>query len=594
MCGIFGVAGSEQPSESQLRNLAAMIRHRGPDSDGYFRTTNCALGMVRLSILDLKTGDQPFYSPDGSVAVVCNGEIYNYRELREEFSQAGHLFRSGSDIEVLPLLYQKYGKDFLSRLNGMFGLALHDSRTGSLILARDRFGVKPIYYHFNEAEMSLHFGSEIRTILRTMDRAPTPDLKALNAFLDLIYVPQPTTGFEGIRKLEPGTALIFNGQSIETFAFGKLSSVPNTTRIGWEAACEKVEQLLKKSVHSQLVSDVPVGVFLSGGIDSSLVSAFAAQTSPESLWAFHLDWENSSGKQSELPYARSVANRYGLNLDILKINDSELMALLPKLVWHLEEPCADSAFVPTYLISRYARQKVKVIISGAGGDELFGGYPQHRTPSIAASLLKRALGRPSPSFSYFDAWSSARRDKLKEVFPKYELSPSRVRMDAKFRSFRTLGHARATMNCDLTQYLVDDILQLTDKMTMATSLECRVPFLDNELVDFARTLPVEYILNGNDSKRILRQLATKYLDAGFVKRPKEGFGAPFWEWIFRQRPRFDRLFAGGALEQNGLLHRKALAAIVAREDMGIYWRAFMLELWFRVHIHGENPDAIAL
>jgi asparagine synthase (glutamine-hydrolysing) len=379
--------------------MGRLQQHRGPDGEGHFIDDVIALGMRRLSIIDVAHGNQPFFNKDRSVAVVCNGEIYNYRELREDLRKSGVVFHTGSDVEVIPHLYDRYGMEFVHKLNGMYAIALYDSTRRILYLVRDRLGIKPLYYTVHRNE--LVFSSELKAILAVVGGQPKPDLNAFSTYLELLYIPAPMTPFQDIRKLEPASYLAWEDNRATKVRYWDPDLAIDDGR-SERAWMDDINALLLDSTDLELRSDVPVGSFLSGGVDSSLVTALAARATAQPFSTFHMRWKDVEGKIDESVYARMVSERYGTRETMRDVSQIDLIGLLPKLVWHLEEPFADAAFVPTYLLANIAAEKVKVILSGAGGDELFGGYAHHKRHSLAKSLITGLLHGRYPAFNYYD------------------------------------------------------------------------------------------------------------------------------------------------------------------------------------------------
>ena len=378
MCGIHGVLslnGTRRISDAELRRMGEVARHRGPDDHGDYVDGPLAFGMQRLSIIDVAGGHQPIANEDETVWVVCNGEIYNFRELRSELQARGHRFRTNSDTEVIVHLYEEHGVDAIKRLRGMFGFALWDTRTRKLVIGRDRLGIKPVYY--SVADGQLAFASEAKSLLTLPWIEPQLDREALPHYLNLGYVPAPLTLFEGIRKLPPATTLVAHEGQLTEQSYWRIDRAPEEEGDldHWSG---RLRDALRESVEGQMVSDVPLGAFLSGGIDSSAVVAMMSQVSNEPVRTFSIGFGGASGGQfyNELPYARQIAERYDTVHKEIVVEPS-VVELMPRLIWHMDEPIADTAFVTTYLVSEFARREVTVILSGVGGDELFGGYRRY-------------------------------------------------------------------------------------------------------------------------------------------------------------------------------------------------------------------------
>jgi asparagine synthase (glutamine-hydrolysing) len=565
MCGIAGKLNfrSEEPAGTEeLRRMCSVLRHRGPDDEGLFVEGPLAMGMRRLSIIDLSTGRQPIHNEDESVWVVYNGEIYNFPELRPTLEAKGHRFYTNTDTEVIVHLYEEHGEGFVDHLAGMFGIALWDRRERKLVLARDRLGIKPLYYHLGADR--LVFGSELKAILEDgVDREV--DLQAMHDYLSLNYVPGPRSIFRAIRKLPPAHLLVCRNGQTRLRRYWEppcATGAPTSTR-SEGALAEELEHLLRSTVREHLLSDVPLGVFLSGGVDSGALVALASEVSGGRVKTFSIGFEDPS--YDELADARSVARRYGTDHHEMVVRP-DAASLLPMLVRSFDEPFADSSAVPVYCVSRLAREHVKVVLSGEGGDEVFAGYETYAAYKVA-ELYKRLPGVLS-------------RRLIPGVVRRLPVSHRRVSFDYKAKRFVTgalmppaEGHfwwkvifseeAKAELyangrngfrnpveawreafdrcrsseplsrlqHVDLEIYLPDDILVKADRMSMANSLEARVPYLDHRVVEFAATLPASLKVRGLTKKYLLRKTMASRLPANIVKGRKRGFNVPVPEWI---------------------------------------------------------------
>jgi len=588
--------------------------HRGPDSAGSVISGPVGLAARRLSIIDIAGGDQPLSNEDGTVHVVQNGEIYNYRELREQLVAAGHSFRTRSDTEVLAHLYEERGPAFLEDLRGMFALAIWDARRGRLVLGRDRFGIKPLYYR--EAGGILSFASELKALLRQPGFSREIDLEALQAFLTFNSIPSPYTAFSQARKLPAGHALIWDGGEpvIERFARPRPSAAADQRRERSGTLAPELLEILRDSVRAHLIADVPVGVLLSGGVDSSALTALAAMESEGAVSTFSIGFEQESF--DELEQARLVAERYGTDHHELVVR-ANAVELLPELVDAFDEPFADSSAIPTYLVSRLAAGTVKVALSGEGGDELFGGYYTYVADRLAPYLAPAAtLARPFverlPSSSEkvsFDYRAKrfvraaglsplARHHGWKEIFSKEVrdelVMPDRV---AEFdpvgfyehRYAETDGADRLArlQDVDLGVYLVDDLLVKTDRATMAHSLETRVPFLDTVVAEFALSLPPKHRVLGLSKKRLLRQAVAPLLPRSIIRGKKQGFSVPMAAWLRGELEPFARdLLAPETMRRQGFFDPEAVerlldAHLSRREDLSRQlWGLLTFTMWF--------------
>jgi asparagine synthase (glutamine-hydrolysing) len=593
--------------------MSGRLVHRGPDDDGLFREGPVALAARRLSILDLAGGHQPISSEDGSAAVVQNGEIYNYRELKRELEGRGHRFATDCDTEVLVHAYEEWGEPFVERLRGMFALALWDKRRRRLLLARDRFGIKPLYYR--HAGDGLSFASELKALLAQPGFSREIDPQAVAAYLAFNSIPAPLTIFAEARKLPPGQLLIWEGGEIELRRYAR-PGPPPAAEVRRESAAElaaELREVLDDSVRAHLLADVPVGVLLSGGVDSGGIAALASRHAGEPLRTFSIGFEEAGF--DELSRARLVAERYGTDHHelILRPNAVEL---LPKLVEAFDEPFGDSSALPTYLVSELAVSEVKVALSGEGGDELFGGYYTYVADLLARRVgrlatLARPLAEALPSradrvgFDY-KAKRFARAAALpplerhhgwKEIFSpqvRAELAgPQTSAWDpldlyrARYAETAGAEPLARMQDVDLGIYLVDDLLVKTDRLSMAHSLELRVPFLDPKVAEFAFSLPSGLKVRGFAKKRLLRRALEPLLPREIVHGRKQGFSIPIAAWLRGPLEPFAReVLAPSALARQGLLDPAAVAPLLdrhcsGREDLSRQiWGLMALTLWF--------------
>jgi len=599
MCGIFGYTGTTEFS-GLLMQMGDISIHRGPDDAGYYINDSGQIqfGLRRLSIIDLAGGHQPIANEDETIWLACNGEIYNYLELRADLLNKGHQFRSHSDVEVLVHLYEEYGLEFLTEVNGMFGLVLFDARINRLILARDRLGIKPIYYAWNGKQLA--FASEIKPILLCPWVSRTLDWQAISAYLHLFYVPSPRTGFEKVRKLESGTMAILEGGHLQIHPYWQLESFldnPGKAYLSFEDASAHLCELLKDACRLQLRSDVPIGAFLSGGVDSSAIVALTNAHEKLNMDTFTVSWKNAPEKMDERIFAKSVAEMYGCTYRETSLSFEDFDRLLPLLVWHLEEPNADGAYVPTYIISRFAREKAKVILTGAGGDELFAGYRWYQfNPLSIQRLIRPHLWLEKTRIyrvrSFNFPWQI--------VFPYYQADAA----DDFLREYQKMSSNDALNNemaGDLKTWLQDDVLLLTDKMSMAASLEARVPLLDHRIVEFVAGLPSTYKLNKTDTKVIFKQAIGQYLPHDILQRRKDGFGAPINSWMKGSfKTTCLRLLTQGELIKQGIIDETSLTRLIylsrLRQNWGwAIWVLLNLELWLRFVVQpSARPDDFRL
>jgi asparagine synthase (glutamine-hydrolysing) len=632
MCGIAGMLSGPAASPPNPRDvvarMCARLRHRGPDMNGLAADGPACLGHQRLSIIDLSPeGAQPMTNEDGSVLAVVNGEIYNFEELRRELEASGHRFRSRSDSEVVLHLYEQAGVDFLRRLRGMFALALWDRNSERLILARDPVGKKPLFYY--QGRHGLLFASELQGLLASELVPREPDLDAIDAYLSLGYVPAPLSAFRGVQKLPAGHALVSAaGGTPELRRYASLDFGP--ARRGRPAdLVRELETKLEQAVRLRMVADVPVGAFLSGGIDSSLVVAFMARASARPVKTFSVGFPKQDF--SELRYARLVAERYATDHQEIVVSP-DMVDVVPRLVQHYGEPFADASAVPTWYLCAETRRQVTVALSGDGGDESFAGYDRYQYARLAAWLVRlpgpvragvaAALRqvplpslRPLRNFGYrlqqtpagrYEGWVGPfdHRERMAVYSPDLR---SRFRDDATEKRFAAiLAESTAPdemgrlLDLDTRTYLPDDILVKVDIASMAHALEVRCPLLDREVMAYAASLATTYKMRGLRSKVLLRALARELLPRAVVTRRKRGFGIPIQRWIREDLAELVRdTLLGRQCRERGLLDARAIEELLAAHARGEprgsqIWNLMMLELWFRTFIDAQPVYAAAL
>ncbi|HWT01744.1 MAG TPA: asparagine synthase (glutamine-hydrolyzing) [Pyrinomonadaceae bacterium] len=637
MCGITGWANlnPRQPApdgaRALLHSMCERMTHRGPDSEGLMTSTGVALGMRRLAIIDLQTGEQPAVSEDGQISVILNGEIYNYRELRADLEKRGHRFRSASDTEVLPHLYEEYGAEMVQHLNGMFAFALWDERRRRLFIARDRFGEKPLYW--GVFDNTLLFASEAKVLLAHPAVRPSLNLDALRQYLSFDYVPAPLSIYEGIHKLTAAHTLTVEDGRVEVRPYWRLSYRKLEPAPSEEEAAARLRELLEESVRMRLVSDVPLGVLLSGGVDSSTVAAMAVRSSSEAVKTFSISFAENSFDESS--YARAVAKFLGTDHHEERLSVDLAANLVGEIGSWMDEPFSDPSLVPTYLLSRFTRKHVTVALGGDGGDELFAGYPMYPGHNFARKyerlprLLRRALVEPlvrrlpvktkNLSFDY-----KARRFvagmKYDEVTRHHvwfgSFTPEEQALlltdEAKARSdgdvYREARRLLAE-DCDATDpvermqsldtrlYLAEDILTKVDRASMAVSLEVRAPFLDPRVAEYAASLPLRYKLRGRTSKYILKRAVADLLPKFVTRRGKKGFGVPVAEWLKgKLRPLAHDLLSDERIRRGGLFDPAYVRRLQDEHEQGranhrkLLWTLLMFELWHESFI--ETPRRI--
>jgi asparagine synthase (glutamine-hydrolysing) len=632
MCGIHGLYSFDgsAPSRATLSTMGDLTRHRGPDDFGAHIDGPCGIAMRRLSIIDVVGGHQPLTNEDGTLWLVANGEIYNYRELSHELAAQGHRLRTASDCETLLHLYEQHGDDFLARVNGMFAFALWDARRRRLLIGRDRLGIKPLYV-WNDGKR-LVFASEAKAILGVPGIPTELDREALASYLALGYVPAPQSIFRGIRKLPPATLLIVeNGQARERRYWRLPSQVDDgVDEATWIA---RVRHRLEEAVRLQMVSDVPIGAFLSGGIDSSAVVGLMAAHSARPIRTYSIGFAGAAAEQyyNELPYARRVAALFGTeHREILVRPDTA--ALLPRLLWHMDEPVSDSAFITTYLVSEFARRDVTVILSGVGGDELFGGYRRYLGDHYQAyfdrlpSWLRRtatAAGRRLPSDRHGPLLNFSRLAKgflenaalpfeeryraYVEVFPRDEAArllgreaSGADRIAEAFQDAPGEDGLNRMLSVDAQTQLPDDLLLLTDKMSMAASLECRVPLLDHELVELAARMPQAVKIRGGRLKHAMKEAVSDLLPSDIIERKKRGFGTPMGAWLKHDLATLmHELLSEASVEARGLFRYPVVRELIARHESSRIdgtdriLALMNLEIWARMYLDARSSQDVS-
>ena len=615
MCGVCGIitAGGGSPDPEVVERMSRRLTHRGPDSHGLFHRGPAALAARRLSIIDLEGGDQPISNEDGSIVVVQNGEIYNYRELRRELEARGHRFSTASDTEVLVHAYEEHGDAFVERLRGMFAIAVWDAPRRRLMLARDRFGIKPLFYRATDE--GLGFASELKSMLEIPGFSRGIDARAVSAYLAFNSIPAPLTIFAEARKLPPGTILVWqDGElSLSRYARPAPPAADRVRRGPQESLADELRGVLRDSVRAHLVADVPVGVLLSGGVDSAALTAMAAQEGGEPVRTFSIGFEESSF--DELSKARLVAERYGTDHHEMVLRP-DAVELLPKLVAAFDEPFGDSSAVPTYLVSELAATEVKVALSGEGGDELFGGYYTYvadllaprvgRLAALAAPLVE-ALPSSDRKVSFdYKAKRFVRAARLpplerhhawKEIFSA-DLRTSLLGAAGegwdpvdiyreRYVETRGAEPLARLQDVDLGIYLVDDLLVKTDRSSMAHSLELRVPFLDQAVAEFAMGLTTPLKVRGLAKKRLLRRALAPLVPREIVRGPKQGFSIPLAAWLRGPLEPFAReVLSPAALARQGIFDPAVVAPLVERHCSGSedlsrqLWGLMSFTLWF--------------
>lgn len=626
MCGISGKLYFDERRTVTRNELTAMsdtLRHRGPDGEGVWLNGNVGLAHRRLSIIDLRSvAGQPMSNEDGTVWVTFNGEIYNFHELRKDLESRGHVFRTKSDTEVIVHAYEEYGRDCPQYLQGMFAFAVWDGRTRRLFLARDRVGKKPLYYYHGDDQFV--FASEIKAILQDPSVPARVNPLALDQFLAFGYIPAPLTAFALIKKLPAAHWLELHDGRVTTGRYWKLHYTPKR-RIALPDAIAELQWRLAEAVRLRLVSDVPLGAFLSGGVDSSAVVAYMAQALNRPVRTFCVGFEDASF--DERPFARMVAKQFGTDHTELVVK-APPADILPRLIWHYDEPFGDSSAIPSYAIAQLTRQHVTVVLNGDGGDESFAGYDRY----VVANRARFGECLPRWMWRGLSTFTGALPRQAREMFPfaKLDSVASAMAQCPERRYAKWVGHSSplqrslfytdglrtalmqsdpeglfvqtfhesdadnrldATLDADVNLYLVDDLLVKMDRATMAHSLEARSPFLDHTLMEYVATLPASLKLSGSEKKMILREALRGLLPDIILDRPKMGFGAPIANW-FRSDLRdmtHDVLLSSTAM-QRGYFQSPAIAQLLKdhcsekADHSQVLWDMLVLELWHRTYI----------
>ena len=628
ICGIFHFDPAQRVNRDLLKAMNRQIVHRGPDDDGFFVENNVGLAMRRLSIIDIQTGHQPLSNEDGSVWIVFNGEIYNHQNLRKELQARGHRYRTKSDTETIVHLYEEYGQQCVEHLRGMFAFAIWDRSQRGLFIARDRLGIKPLYYRYDGN--TLLFGSEIKAILAYPGVKPEFNPGSLAEYLAFGYLAGAESMYAGVRKLLPGHILTVDERGqLETSSYWDLNITVDDGSLPREYYVRRYREQLEECVSSHLMSDVPLGVFLSGGLDSSAIAALTTNLRSRPIETFSVGYGEEAF--SELPYARAVAEHLQSRHHEVSLSRDEFFEALPRLIWHEDEPIVWPSSVSLYFVARLARERVTVVLTGEGSDETLGGYTRYPwtlgnarmdrifrslTPAALRQMLRKGIGSfplsaaskrklehtflmrdggSWPSFyfdNFYSAFSAAEQDDV--------LTPEAKRMagDAYAGSMKYWNHSSGDLlhrllYTDIKTYLVE-LLMKQDQMSMAASIESRVPFLDHSLVEFTATIPAKYATRGMTGKRILKSAVEDLLPHSVVHRRKMGFPTPWAYWLGGSSLNDLReLLTQPRTVDRGLFRSEVIKRLfeehsAGRRDHGNrIWRLLNLELWFRVCFEGE-------
>jgi asparagine synthase (glutamine-hydrolysing) len=630
MCGICGMVNRNRVNLDDLRNMAGAISHRGPDDEGFYINGHVGLGNRRLSIIDLPGGHQPISNEDGTIWVAFNGEIYNYRELRENLENKGHVIRTRSDTEVIVHLYEDMGERCLEKLRGMFAFAIWDENNQKLFLARDRIGQKPLFYA--EDQDGLFFSSEVKSILAANNHTREVDYESIHQYLSLRFIPSPRTMLRHIKKLPPGHCLVYQNGEVNVRRYWNINFC-DKLELNEDALLAELQEQLIQAVESHLISDVPVGAYLSGGLDSSMVAAIMARDLGYNFKTFAIGVKEQDF--SELPQAQQVAEHLGTqHLD--RMVEADLVRLLPKVIWHLDEP-SDPIAICMYHAAELASQHVKVVMSGDGGDELFGGYDRYmgfdyinmytRLPSfIRQRMIGPVFDRLPDSFTYKSLTQKLRwvhtlseqngmGEQYAEATCFFRFNHTQKQAlfnDHLWDQFRGLnssdvissqyysGYADDPLDrmlyADFMTRLPEHSLMLTDRMTMAHGLEARAPFLDHQLIEFMARFPSKMKIRGRTTKYILRKLASQYLPDNIVKRQKQGFMFPIAYWFRSELYSFIKeSLMNSYFVRNGLFRQDYILRLIEdhkenRVDNHVrLWMLLNLDIWHQLYIEQAKP-----
>ena len=623
MCGIAGFVDQSErldagEREALLDRMCRRIAHRGPDDQGTLVEGAVGLGMRRLSIIDLAGGHQPMSGCNGTASIVFNGEIYNYRELHKDLERSGHRFRTNSDTETILHAYEEHGAESVKSLRGMFAFAIWDRPQRTLFIARDRVGKKPLYYT-TTPEGTFLFGSELKSLIEHPELRRDIDLEALDAFITFGYVPDPLSIFKGVHKLPPGHHLTFKDGRVEVSEYWDFRFAPDARR-GEEETIESLRALLDDAVRARLIADVPLGAFLSGGVDSSAVVGLMARHTAGRVKTFSIGFREDSF--DELKYARVAARHFGTDHHEFIVTP-DICGIVDELVWHFDEPFTDHSAIPTYMVSKLAREHVKVVLSGDGGDELFAGYQRYvvdrrrsgfdRVPRFVREGLMQPLSRRLPHGAWgrnflYDNGHDALGRYVNSVSVFSELNKHslytedfRRRLGAEsraFESFREIArHAVSTepldalLYLDSKTYLPGDILTKVDRMSMAVSLEARAPLLDHKLIEYVLTIPASLKMKGLETKYVFKRAVEGLVPPEILHRPKQGFGVPLSLWINEQlRARIRETLGEPRTRERGYFDPRYVQTLLDEHERGRrdhswgLWSLLMLELWHRTFV----------
>ncbi len=632
MCGICGKLSHTRITEEEIRSMAKIMSHRGPDEEGVYINGNVGLGHRRLSIIDLNTGTQPISNEDDSIWIVFNGEIYNHLDLRKELEASGHVFKTQTDTEVIVHLYEEYGRSCVNKLRGMFAFGIWDEKAKRIFLARDRLGQKPLFYM--EHNGSFLFASEIKSILQDKSVNSSLNTVAMHNYLSLRFIPQPDTMFQGIKKLPPAHTLTYERGRVKIERYWDLNYMPKFN-MSEKDIIAYLKELLIETVKLHLISDVPLGAFLSGGLDSSLIVALMCKVSDQPVKTFSIGVNEEDF--NELPYARLVAQKYHTDHKELIVKP-DLVKLLPEMIWHLDEP-SDPIAACMYYASNLASKHVKVTLGGDGGDEMFAGFDRYfgnkivdyyclLPQALRRTLIGKLVGLIPDSFTYksfaqkirwlhlmsfssggeryaestsFFRFSNGAKEQLYTEDLSKELrgiDSSRCIVEA-FESDNADDVLDKMLYADIMTRLPEHSLVLTDRMTMAHSLEGRSPLLDHEIAEFSARIPGELKLKGRTLKYIQREVAREFLPPELITREKQGFGFPIAYWLRNElRELTERHLLSSKMVEDGYFSRDYITQILREHQDGKVdhhvriWMLLNLEIWYGMYIENETMESV--
>jgi len=626
MCGIAGFIYKEPNKKAEtsiLKSMLDKIIHRGPDEEGVYINKNVALGMRRLNIIDLTTGSQPIFNQNKDRIIVYNGEFYTFKRFKEQLSDK-YKFKTKSDTEVILYLYEEYGENFINKLLGMYAFSIYDKRKGKLILVRDRIGIKPLYYTLTDKGTFI-FGSEIKTILCHPEAKKEVDPQGLELLLTLEYIPTPLSLFKGIKKVPPGHYLVYSKGKVRLKKYWDIN--PQTLKAKETDYLKEIDSLLEESVKDRLISDVSLGAFLSGGVDSSSVVGKMRKIGVDPLMTFSIGFQEKS--YNELPFSEKVSEMFNTK-HFIEILSPDINSLLKKLIFHMDDPIGDFSIFPTYLVSKIARKNVTVALSGDGGDETFAGYEHYIAQKLGGlfnkipfidipftllssifppskqkkgfiNRLKRfskglSLDNSLRHFRWMTFLSLEQKKKLFTNKVKKEIDLSREihkrkPLDDIFNKAKSFDNINGELYIDFKTYLTDNILVKVDRMSMATSLETRVPILDHRLVDFAFKIPGKYKLKGFTTKHIFKKNALKMLPADIVFREKQGFSIPIKNWLKKElKPLLLNFLSEEKINKAGFFNFLEVNRYVDEHLSGKYnhshilWGILLFHVWYEYFI----------